>query len=179
MSTESLDIEEVTDLHHVLELARLADLALQPDGFHALVNKYGPKTIHEDTFDKLTAAIEDPQSHVFRAVLTTIDDDGTAKKHLVGLAQWYVGYLIIPKMDPFAPKNAPAEADKMTDVNEIATAEANGKASTIETAVKIKPEINPNPLDAVTRESGNSHIRAIRGKRHICEEPFLALQVHS
>lgn len=171
MSTHSLRIEEVTDLQLVPELARLTDLALQPDGFHAFANAYAPKSIYEETVDSFTAAIEDPKSYVFRAILTTVGEDRTGTNQLVGLSQWYVGYLIVPKVDPFARKLSEPRAENAPDVTDIATAGANEKARTM----KIESGTSPNAFDAVGRELGNSQVRAIRGKRHICQPTFHSL----
>ena len=175
MSTQSLRIEEVTDLQLVPELARLTDLALQPDGFYAFANAYAPKSIYEETVDRFTSAIEDPKSYVFRAVLTTVGEDGTRTDQLVGLSQWYVGYLIVPKVDPFAPKLSEARAENVPDVADIATAGASEKARTVDKTMRTESGTSPNPFDAVGRELGNSQIRAIRGKRHICQPTFHSL----
>ncbi len=169
MSTHLLRIEKVTDLQLVPELASLADLALQPDGFHAFANAYGPKSIYEETVDRLTAAIEDPRSYVFRAVLARCSEDGTISEELVGLTQWYVGYIVVPKTDPFRPRVLGTRPGSLLEFTEIATANTTEEARMVEMATKIEPGTSPNPFDAVAREVGNSHIRAIRGTRHICK----------
>lgn len=168
MSVDLLRIEAVTDFQLVPELAHVADLAIQPDGFYAFHNRYARKSLYEETVDRLTAAIGDRNSYVFRAVLTTVGEDGTRTEQLVGMTQWYVGYLIVPKVDPFAPKLSQSRRGNVSDVSEVASAGATGAGSTVRTATKIESGTSPNPFDAVARETGNSLVRAIRGKRHIC-----------
>ena len=172
MSSDSLRIEEVTDLQLVPELASLTDLALQPDAFYAFANTYRSKSMYEETIDRLTAAVKDPQSHVFRAMWNTHGEDGTTAEQLVGMTQWYVGYLVVPKMDPFAPKISESRPGDVSDVFGVASAGATGEASTVQMATKIEPGEEPNPFDSVAKELGNSHVRAIRGKRHICTSIF-------
>ena len=168
MSAESLRIEEVTDPQLIPELAQLSDITLEADSFHAFIDKYHPQSAHEETLEKMTAAMHDPDSHVFRAVLTSFDNDGVPTEQVVGCTHWFVGHLQIPKTDPFAPR-PPTQKLEVSDVTVSAMAESNGQAQTIETAGQIEFGAVPNPTEAVDRAVGNALIKAIRGKRYIRE----------
>ena len=167
MSSDTLRIEEVTDASIVPELAALFDIALQPDSFHECIKRYGIKSLYDDAVDKLTIAISDPDQHVFKAVLSKMDNDGFLKEELVGLTNWYVGYVQIPKVDPFAVRPAAKNAE-IPEVVAVATDEGGGPANGI-----LAPEETPkfsssNALAENSRRAGNAYITAIRGKRHIC-----------
>ena len=166
MPAESLRIEEVTDSQLIPELAQLSDITLEADSFHAFIDKYHPQSAYDETLEKMTAAMHDPDSHVFRAVLTSFDNDGVPTEQVVGCTHWYVGYVQVPKTDPFAPKPSTKKLE-VSDVAVPTMAEANGQAQTIETARQIESGLVPNPSEAVDRAVGNAIIKAIRGKRYI------------
>lgn len=169
MPPESLRIEEVTDLEVVPELARLCDIALRPDGLHAFLEKYGTASVYNHTVEQLTTAIEDSSSHVFKAILTATDDDGTVGDQLVGVTQWYHGYLIVPKVDPFAPKDTSTMRKDAHNISEVAIADEAGSATILPQSKLETASTTLHPAAELMRKLGNSHVSAIRGKRHICK----------
>ena len=156
MSCSSVRIVEVTDLSEIPELARLSDLCIQPDPLHAFLEKYSGNTVFDSTASKLTAAINDPNSKVFKAVKPIRSEDGQIVAELVGLSQWYVGYLVVPKVDPFA----------LCDVGGELKGVPAGSSFVIPDVPKLE-DAKADPYSEILRKSGNSYVAAIRGKKHV------------
>lgn len=125
------------------------------------------------------------------------DEDEDEDEVIVAYTQWMLGYLETPKMDPFAPKddkgpgNSGGGTAKTTatttttfeaNICNITTSEVNEKvAEDVATALEAvssndaaptyddsKPYYS-NPDQDYSRQRGNAYIKAIRGKRHLCE----------
>jgi GNAT superfamily N-acetyltransferase len=167
MKIPSIRIEPVTDPLLVPELARLTDLALQNDAFHAFSAQYAPKPVHEETFDRLYAALKDSNSYIFRALMDAVDENGLKREQLVGFTQWFVGYLNVPKVDPFARQQT-SNVGGHADVTDVAVAEEAGSGQ-LPVDTKAAPEVvSPDPFAILAKETGNCHVKAIRGKKHVC-----------
>ena len=137
----------VTNPSDLLDLATLSHLALLPDPLHAFIEKYSdpPTTIYEETNAKLLSALSEPTSHTFKAVKPVRNADGVLEGKIVGYAHWYVGYIDLPKTDPFAPVASEAGT----------------------TPYNIEENLPVNPLSDLWRRSGNLYVSTIRGKKHV------------
>lgn len=166
--SDTLRIEEVTDTEGVRELAELCDLALQSDSIYELFNTHYPSSVLGDAMVKLTDAIEDTNSKVFRAMLSASNDDGTTQDVLVGVTQWYIGYLDVPKVDPFAPKSDTAQSREIASVTDVAVSDQSGIATPLPAPIESATSL-PDPVSEHMRVAGNAYVSAIRGKRHVCE----------
>ncbi|RMZ82086.1 hypothetical protein DV737_g2197, partial [Chaetothyriales sp. CBS 132003] len=110
---------DMIDEAEIPALAALAVCALRTDPFHDFFDKYSGKSFYDDTVNKLTAGLKDPNGRVFKAVKLMMQHDealgeghGSAEERergketgasvIVGVSQWYVGYCEVPKVDPFA-----------------------------------------------------------------------------
>jgi hypothetical protein len=169
MAPENLRIEEVTDAQLVPELAELLDTSLRPDSIYEFFNTHGPSTVYKDTIERVTAAIQSPDSKVFRAILAVTNEDGTTKDILVGMTQWQIGYIVLPKVDPFAPKSKAAEDGKVVVVADVAIPDQNGEATPLPAPKEYSEQATSELFKEHTRLSGNAYVSSIRGKRHICK----------
>ena len=131
--------------------------------------------MHAATADRLAAAVEDPCSKVFKAVKPSrnaVADgqiEGEESEELVGLSQWYVGYVNVPKVDPFASKDK-GDDGKTTKVpagSFFATPDPAPAATVGGNAPETETDKKKNPSDELTRRIGNTYISAIRGKKHV------------
>jgi hypothetical protein len=139
--------------------------------------------------EKLTDAVNNPARFtMFKAVVVpaaAVDGNGNVDQDeiIVGYTQWMLGYLETPKVDPFAPKDQSAGSGTTTtfeaNILNVATSEykekqAGGVVAALEaidlddTSNQSKPYYS-NPDQEHSRIMGNAYIRAIRGKRHLCE----------
>jgi hypothetical protein len=169
MALENLRIQEVTDTQLVPELAEMFDITLRPDSAYDFFNTHGPSTVYNDTIERVTAAVESPDSRVFRAILTHTNEDGTTKDVLVGMAQWQIGYIVLPKVDPFAPKSKATEDEKVVSVAEVAIPDQTGVATPLPAPKEYSEQATSELFKEHTRISGNAYVSSIRGKRHICK----------
>jgi len=160
-------------------LARLADMALKPDAFHAFQERYGGQTMYDDTVGKLTNSLRDGRGwySLFKAVLVpgSVSED---RETIVGFSQWRVGYVETPKTDPFAIKrDVDKSATFEAEVPNVTVGESKerGEAAGIGTETgdsttgkPTRPEpFYSNPYEEVSRKLGNSYIGTIRGKKHL------------
>lgn len=166
---ESVRIEEVKDKSELLELVHLSVLGLKDDGFTYWIEKYGNTSMFEDTMSKMTTAVDDPNSYIFKAILSTEDESGKRSERLVGLSQWYLGYAEVPKVDPFAGKTVSDESTVPEIVTEIVSSdvkiEGDGKIQAKEDKTQSKSDV----LEDMMRRKGNAYIGTIRGKKHVCK----------
>lgn len=107
----SLHVQPVTDEAELPLLASIFDEALKyADSFHEVMTRCLPMSVYEDALTALQKGFHDPTHFIFKAV----DDHG----EILGISHWTVGYISIPKVDPFANEvNPPPPA---TDDNIIA-----------------------------------------------------------
>ena len=155
-SHHRFQIRPIISESDVPALARLADVALQPDAFHEFRSRYGSQSVYDETAEKLTASLRDTPSSIrryflFKAVLipdlndgsddqersdTNATDDCTAGEVIIGFSQWRIGYVETPKMDPFAPRNeASANQSFEVGVSNVVVSEGSepGKATGTQT----------------------------------------------
>lgn len=171
-------IKPVTSEADLPTLAYLSDLALRSDPYREFRERYGPQSLYADTLEKLTKAMRNRsgQSSLFKVILVSDSDEEPEKETVIGLSQWTLGYLNVPKVDPFAIKrNNDVQSSTSHPVPNAVVAEPDeqGEAEGVDIAVP-KQERSPkpfysNPLDEHTRKVWNSCITQIRGKRYMCK----------
>ena len=95
------------------------------------------------------------------------------EEKIVGMAHWTVGYINLPKVDPFEQQTVASLAPATTD--EPST-EATPLEESIATGAEIiadsKPESDTQPFDFYTvcqKPVRNTYISQIRGKKHVCK----------
>ncbi|OQV03827.1 hypothetical protein CLAIMM_08818 isoform 1 [Cladophialophora immunda] len=195
-------IKPITSEADIPVCAKLADAALKPDGLHEFRNRYS-KSVYDNTVEKLTDAIRDDRGRffIFKAVVSpTPRKDRNAdlnsaaeipnnkvqgeEEVMVGFTLWRKGYVEVPKMDPFAPKNETTEdATVATSITNVPISEGIDAESATDVLTTATPEISgdgaagpggkpkpfyANPDAELARKLGNAYVGAIRGKRHLC-----------
>lgn len=184
----NITIEPVTSESDVPTLARLADIALTPDSFHAFRERYGSQSVYDNCVEKLTRSLRDGRGghFIFKAVLETgsRSDEGSSGETpgtIVGFSQWSLGYVETPKVDPFASDRRRVKSPGF----EAGVANATvGEAGEQGEAAGIKTRNSPsdgqskpfysNPDAEVARKLGSIYISTIRGKKHLCESSLYA-----
>ena len=106
----AFSIERVTDPADIPMLASIFDEALKPDPFYQMITLYSPESVYDSVVTAMTNALADSTQYVFKAVVQEQDDEGMVKQTTVGISQWSVGYISIPKVDPFESKANPLTA---------------------------------------------------------------------
>ncbi|RVX69859.1 hypothetical protein B0A52_05693 [Exophiala mesophila] len=183
-----VEIHPITNEADIPLLASITDLALLDDGLREFQARYGQMSLYETTCRKLINAFHDKQKryHMFKAVLVPASDESNCEPTIVGYAQWRLGYIETPKVDPFAIRSTAInssdhplviEADG-SDVTPLEPAEQQSPT----TLQAIRQTTTPaqdtlpfysNPDEELSRKVGNAYISAIRGKRHLCKCPYL------
>ena len=163
-SCSRFQIIKVTNPSEVPALAELCVLALQPDPFFAFMERYSG-SLYEGTVRKLSAAVEDPCSKVFKAIKPERNAEGVIEAKLVGLSQWYVGYCVVPKVDPFVPEAEQKKDDRLPKGSMFATRDMGGVP--LPPPASVDDEKGRAAVEELMRKSGNAYISAIRGKRHV------------
>lgn len=179
-------IKPITCLADIPKLAEISQLALENDSMFEFRARCGAPSIYDVAMEKLSAAVNNPAKFsMFKAVavpVNTSEGDESQDEAIVGYTQWMLGYLETPKMDPFAPKQPPTSTTFEANMTNITTSEANEKpARDVLVALEASASRDPsddskpyyaNPDQDYSRRMGNAYIRAIRGKRHLCESIF-------
>jgi GNAT superfamily N-acetyltransferase len=194
----SLKIEPVSDLSEVSTLASIFDIATKAsdDKFDEVLMRYVDDP-YAETVKRLQAALSAPsenesteQHFVFKAVETVPrHPPGDGQKHepgnhdgvfrempteekVVGMAYWTIGYIDIPKVDPFQRQatSTPAStiAEESTETAQLE--EPIATSGEIATGSDLEPEPKPFDFYAVCRKPvWNTYISQIRGKKHVCK----------
>lgn len=190
----SVRIESVSDLTDVPILASIFDAAIiaSGDDFRELLKRY-VEDPYTEVEQRLEAALLHPsvgsaeQHFVFKAVetvpsLSTADSQGNGpqnavevqgvmptKESIVGMAHWTVGYIDLPKVDPFAqePTSLPTTTGPQESAGQTRLEEP--MPSSVE-VVNIGEHESSFDFYAVCRKPiRNTYISQIRGKKHICK----------
>ena len=170
MDQGELRIVPVTDPADIPELAHLFTLSLKGSSFEAFIEKYGKKNVYDDAVDKIGSSLKDENHHTFKALLSTKTAEGEQLEKVVGLAQWFFGYIVLPKTDPFASTQAVSK-DKDPTIPVTATdvaVESTGNAS-VEWLNTEDGSATPDPYTEHVRKMSNVYIGTIRGKKHVCK----------
>ena len=95
------EIEPVKKTEDVPVLAEIFDEALRHgDTFHEVMTRCGTESVYDSGIKHLEAGLDDPEHNfLFKAVML---EEG--KRKIVGCCHWSVGFISIPKVDPFASK---------------------------------------------------------------------------
>ncbi|OAL40204.1 hypothetical protein AYO20_00624 [Fonsecaea nubica] len=200
----SIRIEPLTSEADIPACATLADAAMKPDGLYEFRKRYS-KNVYDNTVEKLTDALRDDRGRffMFKTVVSSSPkedrvenpkdagvtaDTEAQREHetIVGFTMWRKGYLEVPKMDPFAPKNETEESKPAVEtgvvnvpISEGVNVEDAARVPTTNTAMSpasgdgaLRPGGKPKPYypdpDAeLFRKLGNAYVSFIRGKRHL------------
>jgi hypothetical protein len=193
-SDSSVKVEPVTDSSELPALASIFDIATKASGdkFHEVLKRYVDDP-YQETMERLQAALSAPvednpaeQHFLFKAVETVPkysprdnkkhgrDNPGgvlremPTKEKIVGMAHWTVGYIDLPKVDPFEQQAAPASV--VTEKSPDSAPLEEPIATIGEGATASKPELEPFDFYAVCRKPvRNIYISQIRGKKHVCK----------
>lgn len=174
MASQRLDvhIERVACAEEIPLLAEISEEALKPDSFYDAVTLYGPLTPLEAVTLSLQNAMAHPSSHfVFKAVLGDAGPASASQQIIAGWAHWTVGYIEIPKVDPF--DSADEDIAHNGDANSLLpVAEAtvqNEAKSPINVVDDTKQELDMGKaaFEKSHIDIWNGYIRSIRGKKHI------------
>ena len=176
-STTTITILPVTDPTEIPVLASIFDHALIAggDGFHTIMERYSGHTVYEDTIEKLEKALKNPDEAAFKAVEVTRASNGeVVKEEIVGVSQWFVGFIDLPKHDPFSPPSG--EAAAVPGLPPVAIPVSEQGASRPETASAMPREIDF--YGTIIRPIVNIYISNIRGKRHVYLRRMAVLPTH-
>jgi len=185
-----------SDLH---TLASVFDIAVRASGdkFHEVLMRY-VEDPYKETMKHLEAAqaaqVDEhslEQHFLFKAVMTvpkySVGDckelgwgnaggvlpEMPTEEKIVGMAHWTVGYINLPKVDPFEQQTAASMAPATTDEPSTeATPLEELIATGAETIANSKPESETQPFDfyVVCRKPvRNTYISQIHGKKHVCK----------
>src|ERR1700743_1658977 len=161
-STKSLEvtIKPITSEADLPHCARLADIALKPDGLHEFKTRYGTRSVYQETLEKLQECLDDDRGsfRLFKAVVSSSSiakssDGGTINfqtsnepnaETIVGFAQWRYGYVEAPKMDSFQPQKKTTQGSSLEDgVTSVAVAD---------TSKQNTPAVTPKDTDQTAAE---------------------------
>ena len=160
-------IEPITSAEDLPVCAQICSDAVRSDTFATFLERYSPESFYDSTIAKLTNAIdpENKSDFAFKAVLTADDGVGGKRDEIVGVSHWYVGYVVVPKYDPFA-KTVNAASNEI-GAEEVVVGDEPGA---------VAPQITSKALDRskgvmeeMLRVHGNMYVGKIRGKKHVCE----------
>ena len=203
--TSSVRIEPLLDPSEMPALASIFDIATKASGdkFHEALVRY-VENPYEETMKRLQTAHSAPrdgtspeQHFVFKAVEVILrhsaedgQEDGgrnpggvlhetATDEKIVGMAHWTIGYIDLPKVDPFEQQAASASASARTEgAPEITPLEdpiTTGGGS----AAVPEPEPELEPFDFYTacrKPVRNRYISHIRGKKHVCKSYSVSLE---
>lgn len=167
MHMAEIRVEPITSADDVQACAQISCDALKSDTFAIFQDRYSTEPFYDSTIKRLTGAIdpENTTDFAFKAVLTVDDGLGEKREEIVGVAHWYVGYVVVPKYDPFEKK-------VIKPSNEIGPDEVVvGDESGAVTPESPSQQLNRSKavMDEVQRIHGNMYVSKIRGKKHVCE----------
>src|SRR5271163_2974012 len=105
-------------------LASIFDIATSTDAFHEVMKRHGPLSPYEDGMKSMSDGMTNPNQHIFKAVERSMDTTGTViGEKVIGMAQWSVGWIENPKVDPFAKESRDESEGVMSHVTgSVATA---------------------------------------------------------
>ena len=150
---ENIKIEPVTDPGDLPQIARNFDTSLLQgeDDFYDVLCKYA-ESPHDSCLRRMKDALKSDQDFVFKAV-------DTQTGQIVGSSHWFIGYIDLPKIDPFAKQEGGTEGMEV------------GGEKLSAGMLKVKAPTAEDPLDfyvTFQRPVRNAYIYFIRGKKHIC-----------
>lgn len=193
---ECIKVEPVSDPSELPAVASVFDIAIKASGdkLHEVFVRYGEDT-YQETINRLQAALsastdaKSPEQHfVFKAVETLsrhslLDGEKDAQENhgvvlqetpmeekVVGMAQWTVGYIDLPKVDPFEQRAASASASMATEDPAVTASLEEPIATSGEPVTASAPELEPFDFYSVCRKPvRNIYLSQIQGKKHVCK----------
>jgi hypothetical protein len=159
-------IEPVTFEGDFVACAKVCEKAVRPDPFHAFLERYSSMTFEESTIERLTDAANTANTtdFAFKAVLDVDDGHGGIREEIVGVSHWYVGYVVVPKVDPFAKRIIDESSNTAPEDVVMGDGGDAGKAAAIPQTIDKSKTV----MDEMRRVHGNLYIGKIRGKKHVC-----------
>jgi hypothetical protein len=195
----SVRVEPVSDPSELRTLASVFDIAIRASGdkFNDVLIRYAEDP-YKETMKHLEAALSAQvdensleQHFLFKAVITVpkypagdckelgrrnvggVLPETPVEEKIVGMAHWTVGYINLPKVDPFEQQTVASLAPATTDGPSTEATPLEEPVTTgAETVADSKPESGTQPFDfyAVCRKPvRNIYISQIRGKKHVCK----------
>jgi hypothetical protein len=193
-SISSIRIEAVSDPSEVPALASVFDAAIiaSSDQFRELLKRH-VEDPYTEVEKRLGAALSpaaegsSEQHFVLKAVKTVpryLPGDG--KKHaqsspdgvcqemptkeiIVGMAHWTIGYINIPKVDPFGQQTTSAPASRIADESAEKAPLKEPITTGVDTANAPEPEPSFDFYAVCRKPLRNTYISQIRGKKHVCK----------
>ena len=161
---QSVRIEAITAAD-VTECTQLCVDAVAPDPFATFLERYSAESFYDGTFKRLSDAVDptDETNFAFKAVMD-VDEIGGTRAKIVGVSHWYVGYVVIPKVDPFAKKII--DEGHEIGVAEVALGDGNDILS-VHSGPTGKVKRDHAVMDELVRQTGNLYVGNIRGKKHV------------
>jgi hypothetical protein len=104
MST--IRIMPVTDGNDLLVQAEVFETCISADRFYQiLLSQFRPSEARQrvaaSSLGHITQAFESSEGHIFKVLNTKLGDDGdVAEERIIGLSQWFIGYISIAKSSP-------------------------------------------------------------------------------
>ena len=203
-TASSVRIEPVTDPSELSALASIFDVATKASGdeFHQALMRY-VEDPYRETMKRLQSAHstlteENPteQHFLLKAVeisprystgdgqISGVGNPGgflqeqPTHETIVGMAYWTVGYIDLPKVDPFKQQAASAA----TSVSAEPSVETVPLEDPIDAKGETATSTVPEPFDFYTlcrKPVRNVYISQIRGKKHVCKYDSLCLESDS
>jgi hypothetical protein len=194
----SVSVEPVSDPSELHALASVFNIAITASGdkFQEALMRY-VEDPYKEIMTRLEAALSTQvdehsleQHFLFKAVMTVPkysagdckqlgrgNTNGvlpamSTEEKVVGMAHWTVGYINLPKVDPFEQTVAPLAPATTSEPSTEATPLEEPIATGAETVADSRPESDTQPFDfyAVCRRPvRNTYISQIRGKKHVCK----------
>lgn len=79
------------------------------DGFNEVMARYS-SSLCEEAVTRLSSSIKSKDDYVFKAIeVTAVSDGAVLDEKIVALTHWFVGFIGIPKGDPFEDRNRNSE----------------------------------------------------------------------
>lgn len=160
-------IEPITSSDDIPTCATICTEAVRPDPMHTFLDRYRAESFYESTVARLTDAInqDNRTDFAFKAVQAVDNPKGGTRDEILGVSHWYVGYVVIPKVDPFS-KQVPEEVNEIGP-DEVSIGDEEGAVEVEHNHQKLSRA--RAVMDEMGRLHGNFYVGSIRGKRHVCK----------
>jgi GNAT superfamily N-acetyltransferase len=163
----AIHIEPITDEKDFPVCAQLCDDAIASDPFSFFLEHYGDQKFRESTLAHLRAAAnhENSTDFAFKAVIDESDGSGQTTEKIVGFSHWYIGYIVLPKVDPFEER---VVSQRRAIDTHLALGDGTDVAPVPSSSTNDSLKHRRQALMADhRRQLGNLYISNVRGKKHV------------
>jgi GNAT superfamily N-acetyltransferase len=166
-------IEPINDEKDFPICAQLCSDAIAPDPFSFFLEQYGDQSLYESTLNRLrdAASPDNSTDFAFKAVIDEVDGSGQTTEKIVGVSHWYIGYIVLPKVDPFEMKFVSQAQETGTTDLALEDGNDNPPVPSSVTSNTLKHRRRALMADH-RRQVGNLYISNVRGKKHVCKLPL-------